>query len=661
MRHPAFECILSYVLLLLFASVFYGIGHFLLRSFGYREAGFYRSFFDKSLAGLTAVVLVFSIAITSFVTVQLGYLLVLFFLIYEFKRDRQQRSGNVSPKEYHSLKSFIPLLLLSLFIYGWFAFFTIKPGSEWGYFMPHIDKGYYATVSSMLLETGHENRVGVNAYYNNLTANEPYHYFDVWLNALVSFVTGTPPVLVMSLICLPLCGLLAVAGLLSVFERFGKVKPLYIVLAVLLLFVRGLYLVRVDPQIKWAQNFSETLLEFKSEKLGVIYVFAIFSFRLLLEGRLLPTLASFLLFPLLAIGSFPGVAGGLFLFLLLARIGKMISSLEMLRHLLYLMLLSSFIFLFYKITGDPGSNPYLKNGMLTYTDMKGFSFQSIKVTCIELFVRVMHYPWHTLLIHLPYLIFALIVMRGNKQLRGAFLLVSCIYFVSLVTFGFFYKLLDGPQFYTNNLPLLNVFLAMGMIVFLSSDVLARHVKNMFAGIVICLLLVQAYFSVMAYRDSRVFTELYSDGYLSAVNKMHKGLDKKERVAILYNQNQVPDLYNSDKSGANVLYLSFMPNFLPAVDLNVFEIDQWAPDKEIAAIQKRFVQNAPFHRFVLEQVSRATFKGLSESRLDFMKAHNIRFLVVSPGITPDHNITALVKKQLRDPLSGELFLLLNPIP
>lgn len=661
MRHPAFEFILCYVSLLLFASVFYGIGHFLLRSFGYRDTGFYRSFFDKSLAGLTACILVFSIAITSFVTVQLGYLLVLLFLLYEFKRDPHYVSGSPPTKEEHSLKRFIPLFLLSLLIYSWFAFFSIKPGSDFGYFMPHIDKGYYATVSSMLLETGHENRVGVNGYYDNLTAVEPYHYFDVWLNALVSFVTRTPPVLVMSLVCLPLCGLLAVAGLLSVFERFGKVKLVYYVLAVLLLFVRGLYLVRIDPQIKWAQNFSETLLEFKSEKLGVIYVFAIFSFRLLLEGRLLPALASFLFFPLLAIGSFPGVAGGMLLFLLLARIGKMISSAELLRQLLYLALLSSFIFLFYKIAGDPSENAYLKNGMLTYTDMKGFNFQSIKVSCIELFVRVMHYPWRTLLLHLPYLMLCIIVMRGDKPLRVAFLLVSCIYFVSLATFGFFYKLLDGPQFYTNNLPLLNVFLAMGIIVFLSSNALARQFKNILAACIFFLLSIQIYFAVMTYRDSRAFTELYSDEYLCAIRKIHRELHHKERVAILYNHNQVPDLYNSDKSGANVLYLSFMPQFIPAVDLNVFEVSQWAPDKEIAAIQKRFVQKAPFHRFVLEQVSLGSFKGLNESQLDFMKAKNIRFLVVSRGITPDHSITALVKKQVRDPLSGELFLVLNPIP
>lgn len=652
-----------YLLLILFAS--YAIGYFILSLFKYKPSGVYAALFNRGLAGLATSVFLFSIFTSSAITVQWGIPLVVFFIFFELHKAGRKRTVKpimqITPAKRGDWFKYIPGLILTLLVFGWFAYHNINFNNSFPYAIPHKDEIYYTNISTALIEWGYENRQGAYIHTSLVPATEPYHYFDLWFTAMVSFFTGTPTILSVSLICLPFFSVLTIFGILSVFETTGPLRSWHYGVAPLLLFTRGAYLVLNNPDILWAQNFSETLLEFKSEKLGVIYVIALLAFRFILSGNIMAGIAAFLILPIVSIGNLPGLAGGLLLFIVLALFVRRITIREFLRSFLYISLVGIFIWLFYRLTSGQEGNAYLKNGVLVFTDLSEFSFQSVKVTGIELLVRILHNPWRTLVIHLPFLILAFIAVRENRQYAKAAVLMMCVYTASLLAFGFFYKLLDAPQFYTNNLPILNVFLLIGVIIFINSGALNRLIRKIIFLGAVSLLVVILVFSLFAYSDSLMFTELYSQKYLQEVSLLHSKLTEKKEVAVFYNPEQEPDLYNCDKSGPNVMYLPFLPKFKPPVDINVFAMEGWSRDKEIAVIQKRFMRNSPFYRFVMEQVAAGKFTDIPTAQLDYLRQKHIQYLFVSPGIRLNHELVSLVKKRIKDERSGEQLLVLNPFP
>jgi len=652
-----------YMLFLAALFIFYGLGHVILWSAGLASGnGFYKAFFAKSLTGLTVSVILFSIVFTSFKTIHLGLILVALITAYEIYRAKKSR-GLETPAQVSQSKSLkrslIPLFILSLVIYSWFACLLIKWQGDFGYFMPDKDKVYYSNISLMLLQTGEENREGITNLYAENTGTAPYHYFDLWFNSMLSFFTRTPSLVVMYLLCFPIFNLLASAGVLSLFEKRGAIKPLHIIFSFLLLFVGGCYFTG-EPKMVYAQNFSETPMEFMGEKFGIFYLFGILALLLFLDDLFVAALSVLLVFPILSISTLPGFAGGLLLFLLLAGLFKILSRPDALRLFLYLLAVVLFISFFYFFTGDMHANPYLKNGLRVYTDLDEMNFLSFKVTIAELLYRVKLYPWRTFLLHLPFLIPTIWMLRGNRSLKGLLMLVFCIYASSLLAFGIFYKLFDASQFYTNNLVFINLSLLLGAVLFISSgfERPLRVSRLLGISLIFFLLLGKIFFSWLAHEKNKSRNDLYGDEFLTAISVLNT--KEKEQVAVLYTAQPGENMYSEDKNGLQVLYLSFMPGMLPAVDMNVFEMNDWSNDPPIAQIQKAYIRNSPFYRFVMGQVSRGDFKNIAQSKMDFIMEKKIKYLVLFKGAEAGNEIRPLVKKVIRDERSGHRFLVLNPV-
>jgi len=651
-----------YLLFLVFLFIFYGLGHFILRIAGLSPGnGFYRIFFIKSLTGLTVSVVLFSLFFTSFKSIHLGFLMVALITTYEIYRAKKGRGlvAQVPASQNKNLSaSLLPLFFLSLVMYTWFACLLIKWQGDFGYFMPDKDKVYYSNISLLLLLTGQENREGITNLYTANSGTAPYHYFDLWLNALLSFFTRTPPLVVLYLLCFPFVNLLAAMGVLSLFEKRGEIKPLHIIFSFLLLFAGACYFTG-EPKIAYAQNFSETPMEFMGEKFGVFYLFGILALLLFLDEYFIAALSVLLIFPLLSISTLPGCAGGLLLFLLIAGLLKIVSRADILRLFFYLLAVALFIVSFYFFTGNIHSNPYLKNGLRVYTDLEEMNFHSLKVAMAELFYRVKLHPWRTFLLHLPFLIPMIWVLRKNGSLKGLLLLVFCIYLSSLFAFGIFYKLFDASQFYTNNLVFINLSLLLGAVLFISSAFDRPMRVTRLIGILLIFLLLSGkiFFSVLSHQKNKSRNDIYGDEFLNAITALNT--QEKEQVAVLYTAQPGENMYSEDKNGLQILYLAFMPGMLPAVDLNVFEMNDWSKDPSIAQVQKAYIRSSPFYRFATEQVSRGDFRNIAQSKVDFIKEKKIKYLVLFKGVEVDNEIRPLVKKVIHDERSGHRFLVLNP--
>jgi hypothetical protein len=325
----------------------------------------------------------------------------------------------------------------------------------------------------------------------------------------------------------------------------------------------------------------------------------------------------------------------------------------------YCGLIFIFVYLFYRYTSDANSNAYLEKGLMIFTDINEVNLRSVKIAAAELFVRIMNNPWRATLIHLPFLLVAAFALKQNKQMKYAFLLIACICLVSLSTYGFFYKLVDAPQFYTNNLPVLNVFLILSVSYFLSSEFYPEKFRMYVASGLTVILMVIMIAGLAEYRASRSFTELYSDKYLCEIDSVHKRIREKSGIAVIYDPQQKPDLYNCDMSGPNLLFQPLFTRFRVPVDINIMAQREMPWGGEMGEVQKRFLNKAPFKQFVLQQMSVGQYKEIGESQLEYLRRENIQYVFVSQGVEVDRRIVARVRKQIKDQRSGEQLLVLNP--
>jgi hypothetical protein len=246
-------------------------------------------------------------------------------------------------------------------------------------------------------------------------------------------------------------------------------------------------------------------------------------------------------------------------------------------------------------------------------------------------------------------------------MRYAFTLIGTISMVSLAVYGFFYKLVDAPQFYTNNLPLLNVFFILAAAYFFVVPQYSNAIRRIVGIGLSAILVIMMISSSLSYTHSRSFTELYSDKYLCELDSIHKHINGRSKIAVLYDPYQKPDLYNCDMSGPNLFYQPYFSNFSVPIDINILAEREMPWGGIMGEVQKRFVAKAPFKRFVLQQMAEGKYKDVSQSQVEYLRKERIRYVFVSANVEPDHNIVAFVKNRFKDARSGEQLLVLNEWP
>jgi len=584
------------------------------------------------------------------------------FVLYKKKNGKTfslpARADNTQTE--NILKKIAGLLLLSILIYVWFAYIIINPQSEFGFFLPDKGKIYYANIADML-STGQENRWGINniisEYYKGVA---PYHYFELWLTKLFSVFTGTPCVASLYLFVYPVLNFLAMLGFLSLIERIAKVTLLKKLSVLVLLFASGFYFDSANPNFSYSMNFGESSMEYMGEKYVAYYPFIILSFLLFLEGALVPALTLLLMVPVISISTLPGVFATCVLFIAFAFFTKKLKRNEVMRLFSYLVILSGFLGVFYKCLGA-ADNPYFVNGIFYYTDLKGFSFFSVKVFLIELWYRIRDCPLKFLFLHAIYIPLLIVLLRQQERNYKLLLIFMIIlYIISLLLYGVFYKLFDGIQFYTNDFTFLNVFIVFSLVLFIYGQNKIKFVwKTMLIVPVACLLLFKMYFAFTMHQKNISENQVYSNKYMHTIKRISEEMRDRELVGALFGGGADElDVHNDDKSGISCPYLAYIPVFYPTIDLSVFEINDWSREEEVAEVQRASAQQSPFTLFVNKQKKQNKFISIDESQVDFIKENRIKYLVISKLAKVSIQLEVLIDKQIADSKSQERFVHLN---
>ncbi len=171
------QSLIAYVFVIGFISV----GHAFLKiaSTNDKASFTYGSLFSRFIAGLIITVCIYSVLAAKGVTINL-LLLPLLHLLFVKKQGLPQADTTYDDKQFSifgelALAVFLSILFLHLF-----------PESEY----KQADSFFYLKIAESLNATGQEN---LNHYFNHYNAAfngvEPYHYFELWLTAMIMQVT----------------------------------------------------------------------------------------------------------------------------------------------------------------------------------------------------------------------------------------------------------------------------------------------------------------------------------------------------------------------------------------------------------------------------------------------------------------------------------------
>lgn len=614
----------------------------------------YAQLFVRFLLGLTLAVLVYSCVVTGLRTINLAFSLILVFLWMEVRKKKCLNEPIHQEKP--GIRHVLVLFIASVIIFGWFATLILKPESNFGFWLPDKDKIYYAVVSDML-SLGFENRAGVN---NLLDAGAqgavPYHYFELWLTNYFSLVTHVRPVVTLYVFTYPVLNLVIFMGLLAVAERAGKPGLLMHLLVFGMLFAGGFYFTTGHTDFSYAMNFGESPMEYLGEKYGSCYLFVIPFCLLFMEGRYGMAFFVLLALPVVAIGTAPSVFISILLMASFLFYQKKLSMTEWMKIVASVFSLIIFMLVFYWMTA-PGENPYVQGGLLQFTDLNGLGIHSVKVFLIELVYRIAACPWKFLLLHLPFVPAVYFLFKGKTRNYDMLLIYTIgLYVVSLFLYGIFYKFFDGIQFYTNNFVFVNCFCAITIISLSSRP--QTPVKWALLLPVFLILAFKVYFSKQEQIKQRALSDRYTDAFMLEVKRMAPQ-DNRELVGAIYGDG-VPEinLRNDDKSGVNCFYTTFVKGFYPVLDLGPYNVKEWSREKSARALQQKMLEQIPFVRSVNEDRSHRSFKTVEQSRVDFIKKHKIRYLIISSHTSADTLLERMIDRQVKDEHTGERFVHLN---
>ncbi len=200
----------------------------------------FQSLFTHSTVGYLIIILLYSIIVANFKTINILLIpILLFYSIYiiphtDFSSYKIGKTG------------FFYLLLFIIFFYTieYFSIYDIDSIVPKNLFMDYL----MSSRVSYLLNLGFENIQLVKNYYIENKFNEPYHYGELWGNALLYRIFNINPSICLLAITHTLLNTILFLGVLSIYERIYNLLKLKYFLCLLLFFFSTCFLSNILPK-----------------------------------------------------------------------------------------------------------------------------------------------------------------------------------------------------------------------------------------------------------------------------------------------------------------------------------------------------------------------------------------------------------------------------
>jgi hypothetical protein len=192
-----------------------------------------RRIFASSFTGMFTAVLCYSIIQTAGYTSSLLFIPLLGFYFYFVKRKQPVRPANAATETKKSVYVFLGYsLLVSSLLYLLFCYANLD-GLH--HFRPVEGDDYSYGILSQYLNRGYENMAFSKNFWLH-SSHYPYHYFEIWLSALLYKTFQLNAVWTFSMILPTVLYTIIFWGLMSIVERYKKLTLLTVGICFILLF-----------------------------------------------------------------------------------------------------------------------------------------------------------------------------------------------------------------------------------------------------------------------------------------------------------------------------------------------------------------------------------------------------------------------------------------
>jgi hypothetical protein len=572
-------------------------------------------------------------------------------LWYGFRRTR---ASDVEARPKGFLLTNVWVMLLSILVVFSWSFFAFVKGGDFPFALPPgtalapNDVHIYALRSNYLALTGQENYFGnYNIFDPHFHGARPYHYLELWLNSGLTQWTGGKGILNLRLVTGPLFQILSLLGILALWEYFGKVRWYHVLLSLAGLWVAGFYLFYAPFGFP---SFSLPIMTYRF-KMVVYYPFLLGAALCFLEKQTIRGLLCLLGLCLSTIVAVPAVLGGAGVWLLWTAFGRK-NWLLAGSGLLTVVLILGYVALFYGLQGSgaAGSTFEIQSGELS-VDRIADRFPTIAKT-------FGYGLLHLLVLYAPYVLLGLAFRQKlrswSRQIAGFLVLAIGLLFGGAGAHALLYDFAQASQlFYNIAIPLANV-LAIVMLLYLAkhSTRQQRFLLGIFTFVIV---LNQLYLTGKVPFQEQLQTN-YSESYLTTIDN----LVQDDELSRLGGALRAPADYQSDYAKMTAgytlgYYLLYMDNEIATISLSDLDIPI-NPKNE--RNNRKDIASGAFYQFVQRQKQEGNFVSKAQSQLDFIKMHDIGFLILTEKAELPSLLQKRVKQMLTDSISGERFILLD---
>ena len=332
-------------LLLLFAFGF--TGYLLLFAFSKNKIlNSYFKLFMSVFVGLSTAVSFLAVYKTNGMTVNLILLFVMAYLIFKIRTKYYETDISQNNLIIHR---FLILVFVSFVLY---SYCYIVFGNNFY----NKDYLYYTKISYYIFKTGFENDYQIfNLIDKDYHAVTPYHFFDLWLNALNYFIWPLQNNLdtflkITSSILLSVIFL----GFIAIYESYKKVTFFGILFSFSIIFFGG-FSIPFFINVEFIKTYEYCFTPYSIFNFAKFSPTVLYFLVLILCFKKLDILTGLLLFSsaaIISVVNLPGVLLSLFLLLLIALFSKRLQQIVSIKNILISFLPVILIILFYLFFGN---------------------------------------------------------------------------------------------------------------------------------------------------------------------------------------------------------------------------------------------------------------------------------------------------------------------
>lgn len=650
-------------------NFFYVVGKLITDLFFYnsfaQEQNQWFKIFVSLLTGVFAAVFVYSVFVTRGTTVNLLALIPLGYIFY--KNPPAWTPEKLRMKEFFNYKLNLISIPILLFQMLFFIDFT-------GIYLLPKDTILYGE-TSYFLSMGHENTYGVlnDTYLAGATIRTPYHYFELWLNALLSATFHLNHGSALLLISYPLLLVCYFAGILSIFNHLNSAVNWKMILgAYLLLFAGPVYINILMGDIVFPlydklfrgvlDFFNTTTIVFENtgfynntlafshygQKHLPFYCLFALVVIMVLKRKLRLSLLVLSMVIIVNVGLLPGVYAGVGLFILFQLLFNKQSFRDWFPVMIVYVLMAGFFTIFYWVFALHATEGFSSGESMAGNTLHPFFHDlNTKGEVLRFLFRIVFAALWLTVLYLFYLLFYFFIRKKVRQHldtheKTVFILAFLFMSAGLVMRPFMQGFNSG-QFLSYLMPAANL----SIVLFLIKAFTKRKKTTLiFLCLIFCINFINL-FSQNATVLKRKISDVYSQHFVKQVRQA-LGDNNNVKIAYLLDEETI-------KKNPPASWYSKMPcEFLPAMGFHNFY-----------NINYPFI-SYPVTSYTMVEGRHNQLKYLKDAKsipydkliIDFFDTYEVRYVAASKNTAFPLALRSRIGKNIVDGKSGEAFWVLK---